>query len=74
MLESCGFTYDPRRDAYTNGRGGRVLRVDTILVHTEVWVAQWITETLPAWDAEATRRYEPSPPAPIRGISSRRTT
>jgi hypothetical protein len=46
MLEVCGFTYDPTLDAYTNGGGGRVLRVDTIQAHTELWVAQWITETL----------------------------
>ena len=49
MLEACGFTYDATHDAYMN-RGGRVLRVETILVHTELWVAQWITQTLPASD------------------------
>ncbi len=51
MLEVCGFTYDPTRDAYTNGVGGRVLRVDTVMAHTELWVAQWITETLPTLEA-----------------------
>jgi hypothetical protein len=52
MLEVCGFTYDPTLDAYTNGLGGRVIRVDTILAHSELWVAQWITETLPTLEAE----------------------
>lgn len=51
MLNACGFTYNPTLDAYTN-RDGRTLRVDTILAHTELWVAQWITRTLPPWDAE----------------------
>jgi hypothetical protein len=52
MLEVCGFTYDPTLDAYTNDLGDRVIRVDTIQAHTELWVAQWITETLPALEAE----------------------
>jgi hypothetical protein len=46
MLEACGFTYDPALDAYAS-IAGRVLGVEAILAHTELWVAQWITETLP---------------------------
>ena len=55
MLDVCGFTYNPTLDAYTNGIGGRLLRVDVILAHDELWVAQWITETLPSGEAEAAR-------------------
>jgi hypothetical protein len=46
MLEACGFTYDPALDAYAS-IAGRVLGVEAIIAHTELWVAQWITETLP---------------------------
>jgi hypothetical protein len=47
MLDACGFAYDPARDTFSNGAGGRELSVDTILAHTQLWVAQWITRTLP---------------------------
>jgi hypothetical protein len=60
MLETCGFTYDSALDAYRNGK--RLLRVDSILRHSELWVAEWITETLPTWDVET---------APIRGHRAR---
>jgi hypothetical protein len=46
MLQACGFTYDAALDAYLNDREARVLAVDTIVAHTELWVAQWITQTL----------------------------
>ena len=48
MLEACGFAYDPARDSFSNGTAGRELSVDTILAHTQLWVAKWITRTLPA--------------------------
>jgi hypothetical protein len=47
MLQVCGFTYDPTRDAYANDIEGRSVSVDAILAHTQLWVAQWITQTLP---------------------------
>jgi len=79
MLEVCGFTYDPTLDAYTNGVGGRVLRVDTIQAHTELWVAQWITETLPALEAaeliepQQQRQQQQTPfPASGSGTTARR--
>jgi hypothetical protein len=53
MLEASGFTYRATHDAYVDGRGGRMLRVDDILAHTELWLARWIKETLRAVDAEA---------------------
>ena len=71
MLETCGFTYDPALDAYRNGT--RLLRVESILRHTELWVAQWITETLPTGDAETARRYEVIARAPAPA-AARRTT
>jgi hypothetical protein len=45
MLEFSGFIHNVPRDAYINAHG-RALRVETILAHTQLWVAQWITETL----------------------------
>ena len=74
MLEVCGFTYDPTLDAYTNGLGGRMLGVDTIQAHTELWVAQWITETLPTCDPEAGRQFELIARDPTPAASTRRTT
>jgi hypothetical protein len=80
MLEVCGFTYDPTLDAYTNGGGGRVLRVDTIQAHTELWVAQWITETLPTLKAAESiepqqQRQQQQTPFPASGpaTTARRT-
>jgi hypothetical protein len=55
MLETCGYTYDRALDSYANRLNGRLLSVDTILAHTELWVAQWITETLSPSDAETAR-------------------
>jgi hypothetical protein len=72
MLVSCGYTYDRARDAYTNG--GRALPVDTILAHTELWLAQWITETLAPSDAEMALRYEVTAPVLTPAASARRTT
>jgi hypothetical protein len=57
MLEFSGFIYNAPRDAYTSAQG-RALRVETILAHTQVWVAQWITETLPP-DAVLAKRSTP---------------
>ena len=74
MLETCGYTYDPASDVYASGHFGRVLSVDTILAHTELWLAQWITETLSPCDAETARPYEVTAPAPARAASGRRTT
>jgi len=54
MLEVCGFTYDPARDSFSSG-DGRELSVDTIIAHTQLWVAKWITRTLPR--AEDESRY-----------------
>jgi hypothetical protein len=45
MLDVCGFTFDPARDAFY-GTDGRVVSVDTILAHTRLWLALWITRTL----------------------------
>jgi hypothetical protein len=56
MLEACGFTYDPARDTFSNGTAGRELSVDTILAHTQLWVAKWITRTLPDAESAASHR------------------
>jgi hypothetical protein len=65
MLEACGFAYDATLDAYVNEREARVLPVDLILGRTELWVAQWITETLSAFETETAARAT---------ASTRRTT
>jgi hypothetical protein len=66
MLEVCGFTYDPMSDAFSNG-GGRVLSVDTILAHTQLWVAQWITFSLPSGE-DGTASSMPLAPGPARPL------
>jgi hypothetical protein len=49
MLDVCGFTFDSARDVFY-GTDGRVVSVDTILAHTRLWLALWITRTLSPGD------------------------